>query len=214
MINENDFVLINFVGRIAATGMIFDLTDKKVAEKENITGEYNFSPVLVIPGGNYALKAISDSVLGKDNGDKYQITVSPKEGFGDFDKNKIKTYGLAMFRENNINPSIGDMIMLDNKMATVLAINSGRVLVSYNHYLAGKELKYDIEIISIIEGVKEKISAIFEHYAGKKPENVDVTGNDVRITTKEDIKPYIKDSIAMDVQKYINKDLKADIIKD
>ncbi|MCL4398433.1 peptidylprolyl isomerase [Candidatus Parvarchaeota archaeon] len=214
MIKENDFVMINFVGRLSSTGQIFDLTDKNVAEKENIKGEYNFSPVLVIPGGNYVLKVISDSVVGKNPGDKYQLVVSPKDGFGEFDKKLIKTYGISVFRNNNINPSVGDMVLLDDKMATVLAINSGRVLVSYNHPLAGKELKYDIEIVSIIENDKDKYSAIFEHYTGKGPENVDVDGENVKIFTKEDVKSYVKDSIVMDVEKYINKNLKTQIVKD
>jgi FKBP-type peptidyl-prolyl cis-trans isomerase 2 len=214
MIKENDFVMINFVGRITATGQIFDLTDKKVAEQENIKGDYNFSPILVIPGGNYVLKALSDSVIGKNVGDKYSIIVSPKEGFGEFDKKLIRTYGISVFRSNNINPSVGDMVLLDDKMATVLAINSGRVLVSYNHPLAGKELKYDIEILSIIENDLDKYSVIFQHYVGKAPEKVNVNGENIKISTKEDVKPYIKDSIYVDIEKYINKDLKTEIIKD
>lgn len=214
MIKENDFVMINFVGRITATGQIFDLTDKKVAEQENIKGDYNFSPILVIPGGNYVLKALSDSLIGKNVGDKYSIIVSPKEGFGEFDKKLIRTYGISVFRSNNINPSVGDMVLLDDKMATVLAINSGRVLVSYNHPLAGKELKYDIEILSIIENDLDKYSAIFQHYVGKAPEKVNVNGENIKISTKEDVKPYIKDSIYVDIEKYINKDLKTEIIKD
>ncbi len=88
------------------------------------------------------------------------------------------------------------------------------MLVSYNHPLAGKELKYEIEIISILEDEKEKYSAIFEHYIGKKPESVDIDNENVKIHTKEDVKPYIKDSIAMDVGKYINKKIKTEIIKD
>lgn len=213
MINKNDFVMINFVGRVASTGQIFDLTDKDVAEKENIKGDYNFSPVLVIASGNYVLKAVSDSLVGKNVGDKYQIAVKPRDAFGEFDRSLIKTYGLAVFRSNNINPSVGDMIMLDNRMATVLSVNSGRVMVSYNHPLAGKELVYDIEVLSLVEDSKEKCSAIFEHYAGKKPESIDITDNTVSVKTGEDIKPYIKDSIAMDMQTYISKDLKLDIQK-
>jgi FKBP-type peptidyl-prolyl cis-trans isomerase 2 len=213
MINKNDFVMINFVGRVTSTGQIFDLTDKQVAETENITGDYNFSPILVIPGGNYVLKVISDSLIGKNIGDRYQLKVAAKDGFGEFNKNLIKTYGLSVFHNNNINPTLGDMVMLDDRMATVLAINSGRVLVSYNHPLAGKELSYDIEILSVIENSNEKCSAIFEHYTGKKPEGVDITGDRVTMKTKEDIKPYIKDSITTDIQNYINKDLKSEIQK-
>ncbi len=211
MINKNDFVMINFVGRIASSGQIFDLTDKAVAEKENIKGDYKFSPILVIVGSNYVLKAISDSIEGKNIGDKYRINVSPKDGFGEFRKDLIKTYGLSIFRNNNINPTIGDMVMLDNTMATVLAVNSGRVLVSYNHPLAGKELTYDIDILSIIENNNEKCSAIFEHYTGNKPETIDITDEKVLIKTKEEVKPYVKDSILSDIQKYINKEFKLDI---
>jgi FKBP-type peptidyl-prolyl cis-trans isomerase 2 len=214
MIKENDFVMINFVGRITATGQIFDLTDKKIADQENIKGDYNFSPVLVIPGGNYVLKVLSDSLIGKNVGDKYSITVSSKDGFGEFDKKLIKTYGISVFRNNNINPSVGDMILLDDKMATVLAINSGRVMVSYNHPLAGKELRYDIEVLSLIENDVDKYSAIFQHYVSKAPEKVEVDGENIKIATKEDVKPYIKDSISMDIQKYINKNLKTEIVKD
>ena len=213
MIKENDFVMINFVGRITATNQIFDLTDKSVAEKENIKGDYNFSPVLVIPGGNYVLKAVSDSLLNKNIGDKYEVTVAPKDGFGEFDRKLIKTYGLSVFRGNNINPSVGDMIMLDDRMATVLAINSGRVLVSYNHPLAGKELKYRIEVLSIIEDNKDKCSAIFEHYTGKKPDSVEIQGDSVKFTAKDDIKSYIKDGISQDIKKYINDKFTVEIIK-
>ncbi len=213
MINKNDFVMINFVGRIASTGQIFDLTDKEVAEKENIKGDYNFSPVLVIAGSNYVLSAISDSLIGKNIGDKYNLDVKPKDGFGEFNKNLIKTYGISVFHSSNINPSVGDVVMLDNKMATVLSVNSGRVMVSYNHPLAGKELIYDISILSLVENSNDKCSAIFEHYSGKKPDKVEINENTVSIDTKEDIKPYISDSISMDIQNYINKDFKVNIRK-
>ena len=45
MVDENSFVLINFVGRVVSTNRIFDLTDRSVAEKEGLSLDYNFSPI-------------------------------------------------------------------------------------------------------------------------------------------------------------------------
>ncbi len=211
MINEDSFVLINFVGRVVSTNKVFDLTRKDVAEKEGIEGDYNFSPILVIPKAGYVLKAVSDSLIGKNTGDKYSLKVSAKDGFGIFDQHLIKTYGMAVFRDNQINPSVGDTLLLDNKVATVLSVNSGRVMVSFNHPLAGKDLDYEIEIVTVLESDKEKCESVFQHYVGKKPDELNIENNKVAMATKEDVKGYILDSIKSDITKYVNKDFSIEI---
>ncbi len=211
MVDENSFVLINFVGRVVSTNRIFDLTDRSVAEKEGLSLDYNFSPILVIPKAGYVLKAVSDSLIGKNPGDKYTLEVQSKDAFGPFDQHLIKTYGMAVFRENKINPSVGDTVLLDNKVATVLSVNSGRVMVSFNHPLAGKDLSYEIEVVSVLEDDKEKCGGIFEHYAGKKADGVSIENNKVSIKSSEELKGYVIESIKSDISKYVNKDFSVGI---
>ena len=212
MINDNDFVLINFIGRVASSNKIFDLTYKDVAEKEGIHGEgFSFSPLLVIPSSNYVLLVISKSVVGKNVGDKYDLDVKAKDGFGEFNPKLIKTLGLSSFTHQGINPSAGDVVMLDNTVATVLSVSGGRVMVSFNHPLAGKDLKYSIEIVKTISDNKEKCAAIFEHYAGKQPESVNIEGDVVKISHKEKLKQYVMDAVTADVNKYVSKDFKVEI---
>ncbi|MCL5009843.1 MAG: peptidylprolyl isomerase [Candidatus Parvarchaeota archaeon] len=212
MINENDFVLIDFVGRVKSSGKIFDLTKKEVAEKEGINNkELNFSPVLVIPASNYVLKAVASSLLGKEIGDKYTLEVKSEDAFGKFDPKLVKTIGLSIFRQNGVNPSVGDVVMLDNTLATVLSVSGGRVMVSFNNPLAGKDLVYEIDIVKKLEDTKEKCAAIFEHYVGKQPDSTDIGDNAVKMSYKEEIKPYTKDAISSDIKKYIGGDLKVEI---
>jgi FKBP-type peptidyl-prolyl cis-trans isomerase 2 len=214
MINNGDFVLINFVGRIKSSGKIFDLTKKEVAEQEGLSGEnFTFKPVLVIPDSNYVLKAVASSLIGKNVDDKYTLEVKAEDAFGKFDPKLVKTVGLASFRQNGINPSVGDVIMLDNKIATVLSVNGGRVMISFNNPLAGKDLVYEIEIVKTIEDTKERCSYIFEHYVGKPPDELTLEVNVVSIRYKIDLKQYIIDAIIADINKYVGKELKTEFVK-
>ncbi len=214
MISNNDFVLINFVGRIKSSGRIFDLTDKDVANKEGIKQEgINFGPVLVIPDSNYVLKAVGQSLLNKNIGDKYTLEVKAEDAFGKFDPKLVKTFGLGTFRESGVSPSVGDVLMLDNKLATVLSVSGGRVMVSFNNPLAGKDLVYEIEIVKIIQDLKERCAAIFGHYVGKNPESVAVEENKVTLRSKDELKQYTTDAIVSDINKYISKDYKVEIAR-
>ncbi len=214
MINEKDFVLINFVGRVKSSGKVFDLTRKDVAEAEDIHQEnFTFAPVLVIPESNYVLKTVGESLVNKNVGDKYTLEVPAEKAFGKFDPKLVKTFGMSAFRENNVNPSVGDVLMLDNKLATILSVSGGRVMVSFNNPLAGKDLVYEIEIMKVIEDVREKCEAIFEHYAGKKPQSTEISENNVKIAYNEEVKQYTVDAIKSDVAKYVNKDLSVEIVR-
>ena len=211
MINKNDFVMIDFVGRIASSGAIFDLTEKDVADKEGIHGDFNFNPILVIPQSDYVIKPISESLVNRNPGEKYTINVKAKDAFGEFNSKLVKTYGLNSFVDNNINPHTGDLVMLDDKLATILSVSGGRVMVSFNHPLAGKDLVYEIKVLSVLEDNKDKCSAIFQHYVGNKPESISLENNSVDIVYKGEIKPYLVTAIEEDIKKYINKDFSVKI---
>lgn len=212
MIGENDLVFINFVGKIKATGKIIDFTYKELAEEEKVdASKVDLSPMLVIPSANYTLEAISKSLIGKNEGDKYTLDLKPEEAFGRFNSKLVKMYSLDSFRDNHINPSAGDIVSLDGMTAAVVSVGAGRVMVNFNHMLAGKGLIYDIEIFKIITDDAEKVSAIFKHYTGKQPDKVEVNGDDVKIHYKNPIDKHIADAIAADVNKYTRKEFKVEI---
>ena len=212
MISENDLVLINFVGKVKSTGQVIDFTYKELAEKENVdTSKVDLSPVLVIPSAKYTFDAISKSLIGKKEGDKYSLDLKPEEAFGKFNSKLVKTYSLDSFRENKINPSVGDMVSLDGMPATVMSVGGGRVMVNFNHPLAGQELTYDIEVFKVLADDSEKISAIFKHYIGKPPEKVEVKDSDVEIKYSSSIEKHVADAIIDDINKYVRKEFKVKI---
>lgn len=213
MITENDFVLINFIGKIKLTGAIFDLTYKDIAEKEGFdTSKSDFSPVLVIPNGNYVLTQLAKSVVGKNVGDKYTLDLKAKDAFGEYDPKLVKTFSMAVFTENGIHPDVGDVVTLDGRPASIISVSGGRVMVNFNNLLAGKDVVYDVEIIKVLDNDVDKCSEIFKHYVGKPPERVDINGTDVSIITKENVSDFIRQAVVSDINKYVNKEYKVQIV--
>ncbi len=213
MISEKDFVLINFVGRIKSSGKIFDLTEKDIADKEGVQEDgFNFSPVLVIPDSNYVLTPLAKSLVNRNVGEKYRLELKAKEAFGELNPKLLKVLGMKVFIENKINPSPGDLVMLDGKMATVQSVSGGRVMVNFNHPLAGKDLVYDIEVVKVLETSKEKCAAIFKHYSGNEPDEIDIAEDSVKIKSVAKIKPYEIDAIKTDIEKFVHNGLKVEIV--
>ena len=51
------------------------------------------------------------------------------------------------------------MLNFDGKMGKVLSVSGGRVLVDFNHPLAGKEIIYEINVKRIVQNIDEKIKS-------------------------------------------------------
>ena len=73
---EGDFVHIDYVGRLSATGEIFDLTDAELAKKEGIYSEKTrYGPALVIMGAHMVIPGIEKQLLQMKVGEGREFVV-------------------------------------------------------------------------------------------------------------------------------------------
>ena len=77
-------------------------------------------------------------------------------------------------------------------MGIVRAVSGGRIIIDFNHPLAGRNLVYDITINRIITNDKEKIQAIIKTEA-----KIDIKDKEVKIhlTIPEKLQEIIKKQI-------------------
>src|SRR3989344_2038244 len=81
-IKKGDFVEIEYTGRITDDSIIFDTTDKAVAEKHGIfSRQQNYGPVTIIIGNLQVLPGLDRFMEGKDPG-AYTVTIDQNEAFG------------------------------------------------------------------------------------------------------------------------------------
>jgi len=204
---KKDFVEIVYTGY--TNGKVFDsnieedlkkIDDKAVPKKTTVViGEQ-----MVVPGLD---KALEDKEIGKE----YEILLKAKEGFGERDKNLLKTIPLKVFAEKNINPKPGMAFAVDNMLVKIVAVSGARVITDFNNPLAGKEITYKFKIARILEDEKEKASALFEQLFRFVPE-FEIKENELTIKGEkrlETIIPIFKDKI----KSLLNKELKFESIE-
>jgi len=119
-------------------------------------------PVSYVHGGRMELiGGMDDAIAGKRAGDKVQLQVSPKDGFGDHDPDLTFTDDIA-----NVPPQfrqLGAEVQMQNESGEVKSfyvtlIDDGRLTVDGNHPLAGKHLRVHVTIHEVRDATAEDIS--------------------------------------------------------
>ena len=156
-IKKNDFIELEYTARIKQTNQIFDLTDEKVAKENNIHNpKAKYGPVIICVEQHDLVPGLDHALIDKEPG-SYTINLNPEEAFGLRDAKLIKLIPMNNFKKKEIYPYPGLQVNIDNMMGIVRSVSSGRVIVDFNHPLAGKAVIYDIKILRIIENDEEKL---------------------------------------------------------
>jgi len=85
------------------------------------------------------LKGVDDFLIGKEIG-KYIIELSPEKAFGNRESKLVQMIPMKIFHQHKINPVPGTLFNFDNKVAKILTVSGGRVMVDFNNPLAGKDI--------------------------------------------------------------------------
>lgn len=183
MIKKGDFIEIDFVGKIKDTGDIFDLTDEKLAKEKNLyNSKMEYGPVIICVGQQEVIKGLDKELENKDMGE-FEVSVKAEEAFGKKDAKLIKIMSNLKFRQQKINPFPGLKVAVDGMLGTVRSVSGGRIVVDFNHPLAGKDVIYKVNIKRIVTNNKEKVNSILKKFGIKKPE-VELINSELRIKNK------------------------------
>jgi len=208
---KGDFVLIDYVARVAETGEVFDTTIEEVSRREGIYQEGGvYEPKLVVIGEGWVLRALEEAIQSMELEKTATIEIPPEKGFGNRDPEKVKMYPLRRFVAQGITPRVGMRVEVNGKVATIRAIGGGRVQLDFNPPLAGKTLIYEVTVRKKIETTEEKIKALIHRRIpqvdiGKF--SLEIGEDSVTINVPEEAFfiegiQVIKRGIFMDIQKF------------
>lgn len=162
-VKKNDYILVNLTGR-TQKGKVFQVSSIEDAKKAGFYDEkkeHLYTPEFVIVGKpGFLNEGLTETIEKMNYFEKKSVRIPPTKAFGKRDPRKIERIGIAKFRKMNNGkiPEIGqDFTRKDGQRGTVTNILQGRVIVDYNHPLAGQSLDYNIEVIDKIEDFNEKI---------------------------------------------------------
>ena len=188
MIKKNDFVELEFTGRVK-DGEIFDTTKEEDAKKIGLKIENH--PFIVCVGKEMVIKGLDNSLINKEIGKHYEVELEPKEAFQDRNSSLVKLMPLKMFSEKNISPRAGMTLALDNMLVRIASVSGGRVLVDFNNPLSGKVVIYEYKIIRKIDSLEEKINSLLDYFV-KKRLDFKIEGKRVEFSCEKIYLPFIK----------------------
>ena len=157
-LKKKDFIEIEFTGK-TNEGEIFDSNIKEDIEAAKLNIEPK--PFVFCLGEAMFVKGVDDFLIGKELG-KYTIELSPEKAFGNRESKLVQMIPMKIFHQHKINPVPGTSLNFDNRIAKILTVSGGRVMVDFNNPLAGKDIVYDIKVLRKVEDTNEKIKAFNE----------------------------------------------------
>jgi len=126
-------------------------------------------PVLYLHGRGGILDALEQALDGKAAGEKVDITLPPEQAYGMRKDNAMERIPVKYLLGNK-KPRKGQIVQVNTQHGPreVIVQKVGRfnVDVDTNHPLAGKTLRFDIEITEVREASSEELSHGHAHGAG------------------------------------------------
>jgi FKBP-type peptidyl-prolyl cis-trans isomerase SlyD len=160
---EGKLVKITYNGYV--NGKLFDTTDEEMAKKEGI---YNpmmvYGPVTVSVGSGMLVPGLDEALLEMEVGEERELELTPEKAFGKRDPSKVKIVSIKEFKKHKVNPVVGMPITIDGNAGKVASVNGGRVLVDFNHELAGKPVKYVLKVEEAVEEPEEIVKELIKLY--------------------------------------------------
>lgn len=203
-VKKHDFVEIDYTGTIREDGSIFDTTEEKVArEKEAYDKNSRYHPAVICVGENYILKSLEDQMVGKEAGKGYKFEIDAEKAFGKKDLKLVQMIPLNKFRKQNIQPVPGLQLNIDGVFGVIKTVSGGRVLVDFNHPLAGKNIVYDVKIRRIVDDAKEKIKALLDVHLHAHDAEVSVNGENAGIRLRHDIPNEVREGFKKIVERTV-----------
>ncbi len=175
MVKEGDFVMLEYEGIVKETNTVFEKTEK---------------PIVIPIGKGFLPRFLEEKLKNVEVGKEYIFEFKPEEAFGERDPDLIKIIPLKEFTKRGINPFPGLTVNVNGILGVILSVSSGRVIVDFNHPLAGKNIIYKVKIIKKIEDLKEKIEGFLAYLF-----NMDMKGKVGVDKEKKVLKLKLKDIV-------------------
>lgn len=203
-IKEKDFVELDYTGRLHGTGDVFDTTDEKVAKDSELHDQSaTYKPVIICVGRGHLIRGIDEQLVGKEVGKTYTFAVEPEKAFGKKNPKLLKLMSAAQFRKQEIAPQLGLQVSVDGRLGTVRSVTGGRIVVDFNHPLAGRALDYDVKVLRKVSSKEEQGKALMKFLFGQEPVSVEEKENKLVVTMSVEVPAQLKDLLSNEFKELV-----------
>lgn len=115
-------------------------------------------PLAVLIGHGAIIPGLESALLGREGGDRFEVTIPPDEAYGDRRPGMVQRIPRKHFKGRRL--EVGMQIVVPTQMGprpvTVEKVGLSVVDVDLNHPMAGKTLAFDVEVVEVRESTAEE----------------------------------------------------------
>jgi FKBP-type peptidyl-prolyl cis-trans isomerase SlyD len=126
-------------------------------------------PLTVLLGTGSIIPGLEDALVGRAAGDKFEVVVPAAQAYGERSDTLLQRVPKKYFPDQySLRPGQRVVLKTQDGPRPVLVVKIGQsvVDVDLNHPMAGKDLKFDIEMVDIRPATDEEISHGHVHGEG------------------------------------------------
>ena len=143
----------------------YNLTDE---QGKLIDSSEGMPPLTFLEGTGQIIPGLETAIMNLNTGDKREIRVEYKDAYGAYDKAQIYRVSRKHFPTGDL--KVGDAFEMGEgghyRIITVVEITGDDVTVDANHPLAGKNLVFNVEVMSRRDATADEITHGHVHGEG------------------------------------------------
>ena len=137
----------------------YKLTDNS---GEVIDSSEGAEPLAYLHGAGNIIPGLENALVGKTAGATLQVAVDPEDGYGEIHPQLIETVPREAFEGiDTIEPGMAFEAQGSDGQArriVVKEVSGDEIIIDGNHPLAGVELNFDVEVVSVRDASEEEIA--------------------------------------------------------
>ena len=144
----------------------YTLTDKD----ENVLDKSQDGSFSYLHGANNIIPGLENALDGKQAGDKVDVTVEPEDAYGERSLEKIQRVPREVFPAG-VELKEGMQFQANSPegapvIVAITAIDGEEVIIDGNHPLAGKQLRFQVELVDVRDASEEELQHQHVHGPG------------------------------------------------
>lgn len=118
-------------------------------------------PLGYVHGRGYLIPGLENELLGKEAGDKFSAVIGPKDGYGEYDERLVAEVPMDQF-DSSQPIEVGMMFQVMTgegpRIVRAIEVTEKFVKLDGNHELAGKNLHFDVEVVTVRDATEEELN--------------------------------------------------------
>ncbi len=175
----------------ASNDKLIETTKEDSAKEHEIHDETKtYIPMITIVGDGRLIPGFEEHLTEAKVNEEYKFEIEPEKAYGERDANQIDTISQNVLLRSVRDPNtlgIGSPVEIGGKTGILQFMSAGRARIDYNHPLAGVTLRYNYEIVKVVEDREEKIKTLLNMNTGKDDFEISFDGDDLTITLSEEM---------------------------